>query len=152
MTKLLAGPLAAALIALAVATPARAWDFFGLIDNSYTVVFEDVPNIIDEQVYDGDEVIGKMADITVKGGSVVATVDVPTDKAARITEDTVLYVETARLKLYRLGDSTHIMPDGSYLLGFSSKMALDIFRAKQAVKDFGQAIRDKAEELRQKMQ
>jgi hypothetical protein len=152
MPKTLTFALAAAVLVLCGTAPAMAWDFFGLIDNSYTVIFEDVPNIIDQQVYDGEEVLGEMEEITVRGGSVVATISVPTEKAGRITEDTVFYVETGRLRTYRLGDSTQVMPDGSYLLGFSDKLALDLFRAKRAVGDLGRAIREKAEELRGKLQ
>lgn len=116
--------------------------------NFYYVVFEDNPNVENTEIYSKGIEIGKILDQDLsKENKLILTIAINSDYKDLIKSDTLFYADEDSLLLQVLDTDTNVLPEKSFILGFTSQTKLVWFKAKNTLNDFSKALQKEIQKI-----
>lgn len=117
-------------------------------DNVYFVMFESTPNIFDSLVYSNGVSVGEIVGAETAGNGVTRLAIVINDEHRELMKDSAaFYASSGRLIYTALAGYGNPVEPGVNLMGFSSRLGLGWFKAKNLLTRTPRAATRRAEQL-----
>jgi hypothetical protein len=117
----------------------------------YTIVFDEMPKLYDEQIFFSNEIVGKIQSKAEGSSGVVRMmVDLNAEFVDRVGNSIVFFPDHGRLSAVKLQTAGESLPKDAVLCGFSSKGSLNWFKLKTIFSNRVTAAGRRAEALLEK--
>ncbi len=116
--------------------------------NFYYVVFEENPNINNIMIYSKGIEIGKILDQDLsKEDKLILTIAINSDYKDLIKSDTLFYIDENNLSIKVSDTTAELLPEKSYILGFTTQTKLIWFKTKNTFKDISTAAQTEIQNI-----
>ncbi len=120
----------------------------GETSKGYTILFDDMPSLYGEQIYDNGAPVGRIVQKEVNPAGQVRVVAVfEEDWLRRANENIVFYPRYGHLQAEHLQRHGAPLPKDAAMCGFASRNGMIWFKMKTLISDRGAEARKKAREL-----
>lgn len=128
-------------------TPTKAHALWGLFENQYSVVFEKIPALADDNIYKNEIIIGTIAGKKALGKGLILTINIEDAYVADMLDTTVFVAKDGKLMYATLDQDGTPLPERANVLGFADSFQLNLFKARLVMQDIGSILQKSADEI-----